>query len=58
MAQYVRLTKPMVRVNGELREASWDEALDRAGERLPHESATATAAMRSGSSRARRRATR
>ncbi len=30
MAQYVRLTKPMVRVNGELREATWDEALDRA----------------------------
>ncbi len=30
MAAYVRLTKPMVRVNGELREATWDEALDRA----------------------------
>jgi predicted molibdopterin-dependent oxidoreductase YjgC len=26
----VRLTKPLVRVNGELRTASWDEALDRA----------------------------
>jgi formate dehydrogenase (hydrogenase) len=26
----VRLTEPLVRVNGELRTASWDEALDRA----------------------------
>jgi len=26
----VRLTEPLVRVNGELRPASWDEALDRA----------------------------
>jgi formate dehydrogenase major subunit len=26
----VRLTKPLIRVNGELRPASWDEALDRA----------------------------
>lgn len=26
----VRLTRPLVRVNGELRPASWDEALDRA----------------------------
>jgi predicted molibdopterin-dependent oxidoreductase YjgC len=26
----VRLTQPLVRVNGELRPASWDEALDRA----------------------------
>ena len=26
----VRLTRPMVRVNGELRATSWDEALDRA----------------------------
>ncbi len=25
-----RITKPMVRENGELREASWDEALTRA----------------------------
>jgi len=30
MAPYVRLTKPMVRDNGSLREATWDEALDRA----------------------------
>jgi predicted molibdopterin-dependent oxidoreductase YjgC len=29
---YARLTKPMVRDNGVLREASWDEALDRAAE--------------------------
>ncbi len=27
---YVRLTKPLVRENGVLRPASWDEALDRA----------------------------
>ena len=27
---YVRLTQPLVRENGELRPASWDEALDRA----------------------------
>ncbi len=30
MDKYVRLTKPLVRQNGELRPASWDEALDRA----------------------------
>jgi formate dehydrogenase major subunit len=29
---YVRLTQPLVRENGELRPASWDEALDRAAE--------------------------
>jgi predicted molibdopterin-dependent oxidoreductase YjgC len=28
--KYVRLTDPLIRVNGELRPASWDEALDRA----------------------------
>jgi predicted molibdopterin-dependent oxidoreductase YjgC len=27
---YTRLTEPMVRENGELRPASWEEALDRA----------------------------
>ena len=27
---YVRLTEPLVRENGDLRPASWDEALDRA----------------------------
>lgn len=27
---YARLTEPLVRDNGELRPASWDEALDRA----------------------------
>jgi formate dehydrogenase (hydrogenase) len=27
---YTRLTEPMVRENGTLREATWDEALDRA----------------------------
>jgi formate dehydrogenase major subunit len=27
---YVRLTQPLVRENGELRPASWEEALDRA----------------------------
>jgi predicted molibdopterin-dependent oxidoreductase YjgC len=29
---YPRLTNPLVRVNGTLRPASWDEALDRAAE--------------------------
>ena len=28
--RYARLTRPLVRHGGELREASWDEALDRA----------------------------
>jgi predicted molibdopterin-dependent oxidoreductase YjgC len=27
---YARLTRPLVRVDGRLRDASWDEALDRA----------------------------
>jgi formate dehydrogenase (hydrogenase) len=30
MSKQVRLTEPLVRVNGELRPVSWDEALDRA----------------------------
>jgi len=30
MGRQERLTEPLVRVNGELRPASWDEALDRA----------------------------
>jgi predicted molibdopterin-dependent oxidoreductase YjgC len=30
MGRQVRLTEPLVRDNGELRPASWDEALDRA----------------------------
>ena len=30
--RYARLTEPLVRVNGELRPAAWDEALDRAVE--------------------------
>ena len=30
MSRQVRLTEPLVRVNGELRPATWDEALDRA----------------------------
>jgi len=29
---YPRLTEPLVRVNGALRPATWDEALDRAAE--------------------------
>jgi formate dehydrogenase major subunit len=29
-AKYTRLTRPLVRENGVLRPASWDEALDRA----------------------------
>ena len=32
MKPYVRLTEPMVRENGKLRTASWDEALTRAAE--------------------------
>ena len=32
MKSYVRLTEPMVRENGTLRTATWDEALDRAAE--------------------------
>ena len=31
-AKYTRLTTPLVREHGRLREASWDEALDRAAE--------------------------
>jgi predicted molibdopterin-dependent oxidoreductase YjgC len=30
MSKQVRLTEPLVRDNGQLRSASWDEALDRA----------------------------
>jgi formate dehydrogenase (hydrogenase) len=30
MRKQVRLTEPLVRVNGQLQPASWDEALDRA----------------------------
>jgi predicted molibdopterin-dependent oxidoreductase YjgC len=33
-ATMTRLTEPMVRENGELRTATWDEALDRAAEGL------------------------
>jgi formate dehydrogenase major subunit len=32
MKPYARLTEPLVRENGRLRKASWDEALDRAAE--------------------------
>ena len=32
--KYPRLTQPMVRENGRLREATWDEALDRAAHGL------------------------
>ena len=31
-AKYTRLTQPLVREHGKLREASWDEALDRAAD--------------------------
>lgn len=31
---YTRLTEPLVRDNGELRPATWDEALDRAAQGL------------------------
>ena len=33
MSKQVRLTEPLVRDNGGLRAASWDEALDRAAAR-------------------------
>jgi formate dehydrogenase major subunit len=32
--KYTRLTEPMVKENGRLREATWDEALDRAADGL------------------------
>jgi formate dehydrogenase (hydrogenase) len=32
MGKQIRLTEPLVRVNGELRPATWEEALDRAAE--------------------------
>ena len=32
--QYTRLTRPLVRDHGALREAGWDEALDRAADGL------------------------
>lgn len=32
--QYARITQPLVRENGSLRPASWDEALDRAAQGL------------------------
>jgi predicted molibdopterin-dependent oxidoreductase YjgC len=31
-AQYTRITEPLVREDGVLRQATWDEALDRAAE--------------------------
>ena len=31
-AEYVRLTEPLVRENGQLRQATWEEALDRAAD--------------------------
>jgi len=34
MPQYARLTEPLVRDNGSLRPATWDEALDRAADGL------------------------
>lgn len=34
--QHVRLTKPLVRVNGVLEEVSWDDALKRAGALFAH----------------------
>jgi len=42
--RYARLTHPLVRENGELRTASWDEALDRAaaGFRTALDEGTAT----------------
>ena len=39
--QYTRLTTPLVRDNGTLRPATWDEALDRAAAGLGANSGTA-----------------
>jgi predicted molibdopterin-dependent oxidoreductase YjgC len=39
-AAYARITQPMVRENGVLRPASWDEALDRAAHGLRRAVAT------------------
>jgi formate dehydrogenase major subunit len=36
MRSKTRLTVPLIRRDGELQEASWDEALDRAAEGLSH----------------------
>ncbi len=40
--RYERLTTPMVRVDGELREASWDEALAAAADGLASTPGSAT----------------
>ena len=37
---YTRLTQPLVREDGELRPATWDEALDRGRRRIPPEHRT------------------
>ena len=56
MARYIRLTAPLVRDGGELRPASWDEALDRAAAGFA--AAVERRGRRSASSAARRRRTR
>ena len=53
-----RLTQPLVRENGALRPATWDEALDRAAERFPMRCARPATRTRSGCSAARRPPTR
>lgn len=40
MSRLLRLTRPLVRENGVLREATWDEALDRAADGFRHAVAT------------------
>lgn len=40
--RYERLTTPLVRVDGELREASWDDALARAAEGFARTDGSAT----------------
>ena len=47
-ATYIRLTTPLVRDGGRLREASWDEALDRAADGLRPIAAGGTGAERFG----------
>ena len=56
--KYARLTEPLVRDNGTLRPATWDEALDRAADGFRRQVERPRARTRSGCSAARRRRTR
>ena len=54
MTKHTRLTTPLVREGGDLREATWDEALERAAAGL----AASPAPRRTACSRVRKRRTR